>query len=346
MLTNRFIHSKSCLPTPMYCARQAGFTILELMLSLTIGTIIIVAIMYVLSNSAAMRRSGDRNTDLQATGRYALQAMKQDLMHAGFHGMTWNKQQKYLTIVGATAVANDCIGGGFVSNWRQQVWGANDTNPFAAGCIPSANYARGDVLVVRGASAFTVNSAAASEANVLHYRTAYEGVAMFLGNAAPGSGPGRTAAMGWGLFNHDYQDFRVETTVYYVGTCTTAPVTTGLCRLKLNAGPSMDAELVASGVEHMQLQFGVTTWIGNQATTFFNPSEIAGTSTNISDNQVWASVTAVRIWLLARAQTTEPGYANAQTYTMGDVTYDPPGTDGFRRQVFSTVMSLRNNWAN
>jgi hypothetical protein len=49
----------------------------------------------------------------------------------------------------------------------------------------------------------------------------------------------------------------------------------------------------------------------------------------------------MRIWLLARSATAEPGYVNTNSYLMGDQGAFVPG-DGFRRQLFSTVVQLRN----
>jgi hypothetical protein len=57
----------------------------------------------------------------------------------------------------------------------------------------------------------------------------------------------------------------------------------------------------------------------------------------------WDSVNSVRIWLLARSETIEAGYTNKNIYEMGDTTYDFSGApDGYRRQLFSAVVQLRN----
>ena len=52
------------------------------------------------------------------------------------------------------------------------------------------------------------------------------------------------------------------------------------------------------------------------------------------------TILSVRIWLLARNVTPEPGYQNTQTYAMGDQSYTV--NDSFRRQMFTTVVQLRN----
>jgi len=42
-----------------------------------------------------------------------------------------------------------------------------------------------------------------------------------------------------------------------------------------------------------------------------------------------------------RNSTPEPGYVNTTTYAMGDQNFVATG-DGFRRQLFSSVVQLRN----
>jgi len=91
----------------------------------------------------------------------------------------------------------------------------------------------------------------------------------------------------------------------------------------------MTAQLIASGIENMQIQYGVTTTGG---TRFYNASDVAAAD--------WASVSAVRIWLLSRSTTAEPGLTNTSTYTIGDQTVTV--NDAFQRQVFPLVVQLRN----
>jgi hypothetical protein len=63
-------------------------------------------------------------------------------------------------------------------------------------------------------------------------------------------------------------------------------------------------------------------------------------SSSDATSNAWDGVNSVRIWLLARNTTAEPGYANTSTYVMGDQSYTV--NDGFRRQLFATVVQLRN----
>ena len=66
---------------------------------------------------------------------------------------------------------------------------------------------------------------------------------------------------------------------------------------------------------------------------------LTGTSWD-SSVTAWDDVNSVRIWLLARTSTLEPGYLNTTTYVMGDASFT--ANDGYRRQLFTTVVQLRN----
>jgi type IV pilus assembly protein PilW len=98
----------------------------------------------------------------------------------------------------------------------------------------------------------------------------------------------------------------------------------------------MASELVASGIERMEVQFGIK---GTGGTTQY-VNTINGSSSTLAATD-WDGVKSVRIWLLARNATPEPGYTNANTYVMGDrAAYVP--NDSYRRQLFTTVVELRN----
>jgi hypothetical protein len=89
----------------------------------------------------------------------------------------------------------------------------------------------------------------------------------------------------------------------------------------------------------MQVQYGVLSTVPD--VQFYNT--ISGSaSETVSTNPTlnWKSVDSVRIWLLARSAVTEPGYLNSQTYSMGNQAYTV--NDGFRRQLYTTVVQIRN----
>jgi len=82
-------------------------------------------------------------------------------------------------------------------------------------------------------------------------------------------------------------------------------------------------EELLPGVEHLQVQYGV----GGQ---YINADAVAD----------WSQVVTARFWLLIRSECPETGYTDASTYTLGDINYIT--NDSFRRQLYSSVVMLRN----
>src|SRR5690606_11862646 len=120
-------------------ARVGGFSLIELLISVTIGLGILAGLVGVLSSNSGHSKTNDRTAELLTNGRYALSAIKMELREAGFRGYTWAEPMAPAAL---GALTNECLevgaaAGSFVSNIRQPVWGANDTNPFATNCIPA-----------------------------------------------------------------------------------------------------------------------------------------------------------------------------------------------------------------
>lgn len=297
-----------------------GLSMVEMMISITVGLFIIAALVGVVASGSRNTRSNDRTSELQTNGRYALETLARDLRHAGYRGYTWANPN---TPSGINAIANECAAG-FVINLRQRLWGENDANPFAATCV--ADYARGDMLVTRHVA--LAPATAPLDANTIYFRSAYEVGQMFQ-TAVPG------------FVNAPQQDYAVEAYVYYISPYTNSagesPQIPALYRVALGAGPAMAPQLVASGIEHIQFQYGRATTDLN--TRYYDADQITGSSTDASQTE-WDDVNSVRIWLLARNSQAESGYTNNNTYMVGDVSYTV--NDGFRRQLFTTVVELRN----
>jgi type IV pilus assembly protein PilW len=231
------------------------------------------------------------------------------------------------------ALGNECLeagatAGSFVANIRQGLWGVKSSNPFAASCIPAANYADGnDLVIVRRLDDIPATTLSA---NTIYFQSSYAAGQIFRGTTAPT------------LFGSPtpLASFAVKTYVYYISpftdSVTESPLVPALRRVSLQSDGSMASELVASGIERLEVQFGVA---GTGGTTQY-VNTINGSSFTSAPSD-WDKLKSVRIWLLARNATPEPGLINSNTYVMGDRAPYTPG-DSYRRQLFTTVVELRN----
>ncbi len=299
---------------------QSGFSIIELLVAVAIGLLILLGVSSMFLNSLFSEKTNDGSAEILTNGRYAIEVLRRDALHAGYLGISSTAPTIPTTNIGT--VANDCAVD-FAVNLSQPVWGSNDINSVTA-CVPNANYATGDLFTIRHAA---LSAATVLDNSTLYLRSAYERTEVFKGGNPPA-----------GFTQLPNFNYAIETSLYYVSpftnSATETPLVPALYRTTLTAGPSMVRNLVASNIENMQIQYGRTDTAGN--TRFYNADQINSAATPTE----WADVVAVRIWLLVRASAVEPKYTNTTTYVLGDknVTVN----DGFRRQVFSTVVQLRN----
>jgi type IV pilus assembly protein PilW len=322
---------KSQHPTPVKGARrrEAGFTLIEMMVSITIGLVIIAGLLTVLGSNFSSSKSNERTSELQTNGRYALNSLRQDLRQAGFRGYTWAEPNALSTSLGT--LTNECLevgatAGSFVSNVRQGIWGSNDSNPFSGSCLLSADYAGDDMLVVRK---LAEDPATTLSAGTVYFHSSYAVGEVFRGTTAP-TFTGTPTPLA---------NFPLQIYVYYISpystSSTESPRVPALYRVALRSDGSMARELVASGIEHFQVQYGRLSTVPD--TRYYD--SVTGMSTTTTQTD-WDDVNSVRIWLLARNAAAEPGYLNTNSYVMGDRTYTV--NDSFRRQLFTTVVQLRN----
>lgn len=302
---------------------QSGFTLTEMMVAVTVSLFIIGALITVVLGSASTGRTREQASDLQVNGRYALEQFKNDLVHAGYLGISSLFFPDQAITVNGINVTGACDTNN-VGKLSLRVWGTNDANPYSATCIPAASYSAGDVLVVRGLNPTPV--AGPFAANRVYYHSAYEGGEPFLGPTVPDFTASNKQP--------PYVDFELQESIYYISPFTASaaevPLVPALYRVRLGAGPAMAAEMIASGVENMQVRYGV--FQTNNTTRYLSADEITTAD--------WDLVKSVQVWLLLRSVLPDVGYQNNNTYTMG--TQDIAVNDSFRRLLLSTVIELRN----
>jgi hypothetical protein len=228
----------------------------------------------------------------------------------------------HLTQLGTTATTDYGCGAGFAARITEAIRGANDTNDAFdfTNCIPDANYARGDILVLRRADLDAIPTATTLTNTNLYFRSEYLQGSVFLGPTRPVN------------LQLPVADYLLRTDVYYISkwtnSSTESPQVPALYRMTLGSGPLMTRQLVASNIENMQIQYGVNTTAG---TRFYDADDVPAS--------LWTSVVAVRLWLLARSTDVESGYSNTSQYAMGDQTVT--AADGYQRQAFPLVVQIR-----
>lgn len=303
---------------------SAGLSMIELMVGLTIGLVIVAAVLQSFAASSTNANLNSFVAEYQTNGRYALEVLKREIRHAALHPLVWDAAQ-----VGTTNTASGKdygCGAGVSTNVMQGVVASNEGSLFPSTCFSSSKtdrkYLRGDMLMLRRTATDAVT---AYLSGAPYIRVSYGAGNVFVGGSDT---PNATIAA-------PHFDYPLRSDIYFINEFTTSatesPKVPALYRLVLSGGanPTMVPELVASNVEHLQVQFGQVI------------DPLAGTIQYFNANAVpnWSAVSSVRIWLLLRSTQAEPAMTSA-TYQLGDLSYTPG--DSFRRTVLSSTIDLRN----
>ncbi len=314
--------------------REAGFTLIEMMVALAIGSFLIIGAVQIYTQSRQSYIVNESIAKVQDTATFAIDTLETDLRMAS----NWGLMSRGLHIEGRSVIGDpnptelagipgDC-GEEWVLNLAMPVDG--DNNGYTLPCTPGVGLqTNSDHLVVRRASADPV----APEPGRLQIQTTRIQGQVFTDGVIPG---GFTAT--------DSATHNLLVTSYYVADDSDLiPGVPTLRRrtLRMNGGATgiVDEE-IAPGVENLQVQFGVDVDGDNSIDRYVNPGD--GIYDPTSANYVPGSrVITARVWLVVRAIDIEVGLTDGRTYAPGDVNLGQ-FNDQFRRMQVSKTILLRN----
>ncbi len=314
-----------------------GFSLVELMVALVITLILLAGIGQIFLSSKKSFTIQNALGRQQENGRYVLNTLAQDLRRAGYLGGALRVEKTTWSLSVPTG-ADTCATGS--TDWgtmvNRPIYGLNDT---ATGYNCITNYLQGDVLVVRYAAPWEVGgiTTPSIDAGRLYLRsnpTDPKKARIFPGDAQPTPQPNDRDAE---LVAHAYYTGNSSQTCSYGGANASVP---SLFRVGLDdSGEPGTPEEIASGIEQLQVQYGVDTTGDLSVEQYLDADAI---STNTATTPNWDQVVSARIWVLTRAECPETGYTNTNTYSIGDVSFTPTATDHYRRQLYQTTVKLRN----
>jgi type IV pilus assembly protein PilW len=330
---------------------QRGISLLELMISMTIGLILLAGLVTVYVNSAQSNAELNKAAQQIENGRFAMQTITEDLRHAGFYGQYYSAPAP-----SAGGLPDPCDYGSSGAPYASlkeallvPIQGYGAWNVALSACLPAANHKAGtDILVIRrtdsnatAAGSFEVgrlyvqaNASSAESSNPL----------VWAASATTGTlGPGNTFFL-VDRTNQPAPVRKLHVHIYFVSPCGKPLVCTGtssddgiptLKRLELANG-SFNLVPLAEGIENLQFDYGVDADGDGAAETplIENPAT----------PQAWANVVAVNVSLLARALEPTAGYADPKSYELGEfVSWTPAGDDlRYKRHAYSELTRIVN----
>ena len=302
-----------------------GFTLIEIMVALALTSVLVFGLVELFVSTTKNARGANSLMEIQENGRTALQIINSDVRRLGYFAGLIDVGLVSGTSGIADVSASPCAAGD--TTWsrglNQPLFGLNDPSTVNTvyPCISNAEHGTGDVLVVRYTPAVPVDTSAMISGRP-YLRTGLRSNrgALFLGSAQANADNDVSDATA--------ESFPLVAHAYYVGpsgrSCE-GIATPSLWRKSISdTGVPVSQELVP-GVERFQVRF-------LEGERYFNANAVTN----------WDNVRAVEVQMLVRTTCPETGYVNDNTFTLGGTITSFTPNDGFRRQVLTSVTSIRN----
>lgn len=330
--------------------RHAGFSLIELMISIALGLLIMTAVLALYLNLSHSNAELSKMNQQIENGRFTIQLVQQELWHAGF----WDIYQPPLpSVTPPTAIPDPCTGfstwdAAYIANLYAipiQGYAAGAGLPAGCSAIVNSPKANSDVLVIRHAA-----TCVAGVANC----EAYDANKLYLQN----QGCTDTAHANYVASAAIIPILGTPGTVVRQKNCTTVADRHNLISsifyvrdYSVNAGDGiptlmradMDwngtdvimqaAQPVIEGIESLKLEYGRDTDENGSADVFSDCAACTATE--------WANVVAVRTHVLARNVNTTTGHVDTKSYVLGATTLGP-FNDTFQRHAYSSYVRLIN----
>jgi type IV pilus assembly protein PilW len=346
------------IPTNCFAKHQTGVSLVELMISLTIGLVLLLGITAIIVQQSGTRDELDKSSRQIENGRYAMHLLNDNIEHAGFFG-------DYSPASGTTYTtpADPCSTASLsVMGWSTtpQVpvpifgYAGGVGNPTTGTTCNLTNYkATTPILVIRRTSTSTVTPSTAtgfSAPVILYFQVSNcstSTVPFLLETKSTSSFPLLQRDC---LTSADLRSYIVD--VYYISTCDNCGAGGDSIPTLKRAGiggasaPSAPVSMV-EGIEDMHLEYGLDS----------NSDGYPDSYTTTPGTADWQNVVAVRVSLLARNNECSTNYTGTKTFTLGETTpkvYDPSvynstdntacnGTNrGYKRHVFTKLVRAIN----
>ena len=338
-------------------AFQRGFTLVELMVGLTLGLLVLFAVTTVFVNVSSNRHDMERTGRQIENGRYAMQLLQDDLVNAGYFGEFDPRD------VGAPAAKPDPCSVSVADLKAAVLMHAQGYLPSAAkpSCIGTDVRAGTAVLAIRRvrtsiagdpncdpATAGEIylqstlcNDELANPVMSTHYVVAVQPTS----GASPFNlhkrGTDCTTAPSAALRSYVMH-------IYFVANNNNAGdgIPT-LKRAELSGGAFTIVPLV-EGIENLQFEYGLdTNGDGVPDAVTADPGTYNGCASDPCYIANWINTVTAKVHILSRATETSPGYTDVKTYPLGlqadgTALVVGPFNDGFKRHAYAAMVRVNN----
>lgn len=352
--------------------QQRGLSLIELLVALTIGSVLIAGSVYVYSQSRKTHTTTDAIARLQENGRYVFSVIEPDIQLAGYYGFS-NIPSDFKYISGGVTTGGkpaaqliptktDVFGlkddtscaPNFTFNVMLPIESTNGTDaqewPLGCDAMAGGYVKTTDILTVRRSTLPPATGNGTKTANTVQLlvsRLSPSNQYILADGKLPTEPALKTDLV-------QVRDFIVRT--YYIAKDSTNPDVTDLPALRVKSlinGPAFADDEVMRGVEDIQFQLGIDTGSydgddkidpGLDENNDKIPDVTRGIATyyvNPDNVPAGAQIVSVRVWIVLRAEQAEQGYVDVEERKYADKDI-AAHNDGFRRVLMSRTIQLRN----
>jgi type IV pilus assembly protein PilW len=329
--------------------RNAGFSLIELMISVLLGVILMAGASSIYLASKRSYQEVEQVAALAENANYAEQVVTEALRHVGFLGEQGaGSVSRDPTL---KDVFNDCTDQAEAYDLGNYLFATqSDGNGDAFGCIDDAA-PNSQILVVKSVipQPFTdgprvpdLNATTSINGTIDTPRALSTTATYILSNNATailfdgGAASPPTVVTGGDVPGGAAWEYKFE--VYYIRQVSTDPNAPRRLSRKVlswdaaNARMEVVTEDVVDGVERMYLRFGFDSTNDDEVDTYANVATIGNN---------WDRIQSIEVYMLVRSAIPDPEYVNEKAYQLGDLSV-AAADDNFRRLVTRASISLRN----
>ncbi|NEX60291.1 PilW family protein [Noviherbaspirillum galbum] len=326
---------------------QCGFSLVELMIALTIGLLILAGLTATFMNSNRTRSEIEKVNRQIENGRFAMDMLTEELRIAGYYG-----ELDVSRLTAPLTTPDPCQTGvaALKAALPIVIQGYDESNSLS--CLSDVKTGT-DVIVVRRASTCYVGEAG-TNCDAVQTSVPYLQVALCnTQSATPFDLNTDTSLLTLNALNCTAAAplRRYRTHIYFIANNDqSGDGIPTLKRAELGAGGFTIVPLV-EGIENMQVEYGIDTNCDGTA-DLYNASPDTYTATYSAscvapNTPNWKNVTSVKLNLLARNTEQTPGYTDTKTYVLGskaDGTSNSygPFSDSYKRHVYQASIRLAN----
>jgi type IV pilus assembly protein PilW len=359
---------KSCASNPR---DSAGFTLVELMVAVTIGLMILAAVSQIFATSRSAYKLDEGLARVQENGRFAMDFLTRELREAGYLGcMNINKALNpsgdftFNSLLKTTDVATAFAPGQQIAGYAYDPATNTWAPPLPPGLFAANEVVPGsDVVVTRRAAderarvtppgmpspSADIGVAAGNglDINDIVLVTDCESADLFqiTGPWVPDTsgtivhsvgavteGPGNKSQSLSKSYKSNGEIYKLVTTVFYIGRRNNDPANPpGLFRKTMDHGVMGAGQELVENVESLLLLYGEDTDSDRSANVYRLPSAVAD----------WSRIIGVRLGLLARTPEQLGHDLDTYVYQVAGSAVGP-FNDRHERRLFTTTVQLRN----